>query len=82
MSEDKWKGSPYVVASLALLIAIPLFREFGSEAPTGLKVLMGLILLGLVIGAFALSRFFANNWDEVGEARFETTANDDRNDLP
>jgi hypothetical protein len=80
MNRDKWKGSPYIVTSLALLIAIPLFGEFGSEGPTGLKVLMGLILAGLLIGAFVLSRFLANNWDEVGEARFDTIDKDDRND--
>lgn len=80
MNGDKWKGSPYIVASLTLLIAIPLFREFGSEGPTGLKVLMALILVGLVIGAFVLSRFLANNWDQVGEARFDTSNKDDRKD--
>lgn len=78
MSGEKWKGSPYIVASLALLIAIPFFGVFGGENPTGLKVLIALILVGLVIGAFVLSRFFANNWDEIGEARFDTTDKDDR----
>ncbi|MXO92112.1 hypothetical protein GRI62_00640 [Erythrobacter arachoides] len=78
MIRDKWKGSPYVVAILALLIAIPLFRELGSESPIGLKVLMAAILTGLVLGAFLLSRFLAQNMDDVGEARFDSTENDDR----
>jgi hypothetical protein len=78
VGEEKWKGSPYIVASLALLIATSLFSEFSSGAPAGLKVLMSLILVGLVIGAFALTRYFVKNWDEIGEARFDTADESER----
>ncbi|WP_336979738.1 hypothetical protein [Altererythrobacter fulvus] len=73
MSEDKWKGSPYVITAMAILLTVLLFHEFGREGPFGIKILMGVILIGLVVGAFFISRFVKNNWNEIGEARFDTT---------
>lgn len=78
MSKENSKGSPYVVPSLALIIAIPLWRELSGDSPTGLKTLMGLILAVVVIGAFLISRSLAGRWDQVGEARFDNSKPEDK----
>lgn len=79
MKAAKWKGSPYVVAALAFMIASPLFREFGADAPTGLKIFIGVLLLVVIVVAFLLSRYLASHMDEVGEAIFDTTNAGERN---
>ena len=76
MQQDGWKGSPYVVTSLAFIVAIPLWRELAGDGPTGLKILMGAILAGIVAGAFLISRSLSARWDEVGEARFDNSRED------
>ena len=73
MSEDKWKGSPYAITTMTIFLAVLLFREFGREGPLGIKIIMGGTLIGLVVGSFFLSRFVKNHWNEIGEARFDTT---------
>lgn len=59
-------------AFILVIIAFPLFREFSAPGNTLWNVFLGLLLLGLIVAALLLQRFFATHADEIGEARFDT----------
>jgi H+/Cl- antiporter ClcA len=63
-------GGTAVVVLLGL--TLPLFQEFHDRRATVWNVVLVLLLVGLVVGAFFLQRFFATHAGEIGEARFDT----------
>jgi Na+/melibiose symporter-like transporter len=63
------------VGAVALLMAIslPLFAEFFEPRQLGWDIFLGLFLVGLIVAAVGLLRFFRTHAGEIGEARFDTT---------
>ena len=75
---DNWKGSPFVVASFAMMAAVFLSSFLIADGPLGLKLFMGSILAALLFAAFLISRFVRRNWDQIGEAKFDTSNETDK----
>jgi H+/Cl- antiporter ClcA len=69
------RSSYYVTgggAAVFLVIAFPLYQEFREPGYPLWNAFLVLFLIGLVITAFLLARFFRTHAGEVGEARFDT----------
>ena len=74
---NKWKlGGGLTVF---VIIAFPLWREFRERDQTGWNVFLALLLVGIVVAAVFLNRYFSAHAGEIGEARFDTR-NSDNND--
>jgi hypothetical protein len=67
-------------AAVFLVIAFPLWREFSEPGQTAWNIFLVLILIGILVAAFLLQRFFRSNIGEIGEARFDTRNPSERND--
>jgi hypothetical protein len=67
----------WLVFWVAWFLAIPLWLEFLEPDQTLWNVFLTLILLGVVIGTFFGVRYLQTNAIEVGEARFDTTGQND-----
>lgn len=77
MSQSSWKGSPYVVTSFAIFIAVAMFSGFSNEASAGWNLFLGVFLSGLVIASFFLARHLSENFEDVGEATFTKKTGED-----
>lgn len=60
-------------ALVLLLVAIPLWLEFREPGQTGWNIILALMLIGVLVGAYALQRYFREHIGEIGEARFDTS---------
>jgi MFS family permease len=58
--------------ALLLGITIPLYAEFFEPRDYLWDAFLALFLVGVVIAALRLARFFASHAGELGEARFDT----------
>lgn len=65
---------PAVVAGIAVVvtIAVMLWAEFFVTGDAGWDVFLGLFLVGLIVTAILMVRYFINHAGEIGEARFDT----------
>jgi len=61
-------GGGIVLAAIAVMLGI----EFFDPTNIGWDVFLGLFLVGLVVAAVLLGRFFLAHSAEIGEARFDT----------
>lgn len=61
---------PTTVSIVALLLALPLWREFHEQGQPMWNGFLGGLLIALVIGAFLGVRHLQRNRVDVGEARF------------
>jgi hypothetical protein len=59
-------------ATVLVIIAVLLSREFFVSGQTAWNLFLLVMLVGLAIAGFWLNRFFAEHGDEIGEARFDT----------
>ena len=66
-------------ALVLLLVAGPLWLEFREPGQTVWNVLLAAMLIGVLIAAYRLQRFFRANIGEIGEARFDTRNESERN---
>ena len=56
-----------------MMAAVFLSSFLIADGPLGLKLFMGSILGALLVAAFLISRFIRRNWDDIGEAKFDTS---------
>jgi hypothetical protein len=66
-------------AIVLLIIIVPLYREFFEPGVAAWNVLLGLFLVALAVAVFFLQRFFLRHAGEIGEARFDTRNEAERN---
>ena len=62
-----------------LLVAFPLWNEFSAHGTIGWNIFLAVFLVGLVVAAFCLQRYFVKHAGEIGEARFDTRNKSDAN---
>jgi leucyl aminopeptidase len=74
--DQKWKMGGG--ATVFVLVAILLARDLAEPGNTGWNILLGLMIVGILIAAFFLQRFFREHIDEIGEARFDTRNPDEK----
>ncbi len=65
-------------AAVLVIVAILLSRDLWMAGDTGWNLLLGLMVLGILVAAFFLQRFFRGHIDEIGEARFDTRNPDEK----
>jgi hypothetical protein len=58
--------------AVLLGVTLPLYSEFFEPGLTLWNSFLVLTLIGLVVAALLLARFFAAHAGEIGEARFDT----------
>jgi hypothetical protein len=63
---------PGTAIYVLIIVSILLYREFYEPGLTAWNAALGLFLLGLIVAAAFLSRFFTMHAGEIGEARFDT----------
>jgi hypothetical protein len=56
-----------------MIILLPLWNEFSEPGRTVWNAALFFMLIGLLVGAVLLQRYFLNNIDQVGDARFDTS---------
>ena len=76
MTSKSWKMGGGT--AVFFVIAYPMWRDFREPEQTGWNVLLALILVGILVAAFLLQRYFKQHIGEIGEARFDTSNERDR----
>lgn len=59
-------------ATVFVLVAVLLWRDLRMPGETGWNVLLAFMVVGLLVAAYFLQRFFKQHIGEIGEARFDT----------
>ena len=76
MSAERERPSRWTMgggASVLVIVAALLFQEFVEPGQTAWNVFLVLCLIGMIVAAFFLQRFFRTHAGEIGEARFDTS---------
>jgi Na+/melibiose symporter-like transporter len=65
-------------AGILVIVAMFLVRDLLMSEDTGWNIFLGLMIVGILVAAFFLQKFFRENIDEIGEARFDTRNPDEK----
>ena len=82
MSGDRVRLSRWTAgggASVLVLVTALLFQEFFEPGQTGWNMFLIFCLAGSIVAALFLQRFFRAHASEIGEARFDTRNEGERN---
>ncbi len=59
-------------ATVFVVVAIMLLWELWQPANMLWNIILLTLTVGLIVAGFWLNIYFSKNWDQIGEARFDT----------